>query len=180
MNIGRWAIVIIGCLLFFGIGYKSGEFVEAGGIAPGSVGDPLAAKSYVDKAVTEKLTQLQSQSQNLESKVTELQQTVVKLQEGLKNAEVVANGETFPTDDQLPPKNTGDKTTITSQKPTGQIATVTAPSANVRSGAGKDFPIVTGLLKGKSVPVLAVQNDWVNVELGNVKGWVSKDLVEIK
>jgi uncharacterized protein YgiM (DUF1202 family) len=48
---------------------------------------------------------------------------------------------------------------------------------NVRSGPGVDYPVVTTLAQGKTVPVLDVDPDtgWLQVQLpdGEQVGWVS-------
>ena len=175
MNVGRWAIVIIGCMLFFGIGFKAGEFVEAGGITPGSVGDPLAAKSYVDKAVGEKITELQAQAESLAAKVKDLQDTVDKLQSKVGVQTNVSGSE--PAPQSAPTKSV--ENTEENVSPTGQTAYVKA-SANVRKGPGTNYEIVSGLSNGKSVPVLKIEGDWVYVDLGDKKGWINRNLVEIK
>lgn len=183
MNVGRWAIVIIGCLLFFGIGFKAGEYVEAGGLMPGSSGDPLAAKSYVDKAVTEKLVQLQSQAEDLDAKVVALQQTVNKLEGKIGTTATVQDNAPVVNTEPEPVQETQPQTPQPVQpdvKPTGKNAKIITSSANVRKGPGTNYEIVAGLLLGTSVPVLKIEDKWIYVDLGNTKGWINQNLVEIK
>ena len=194
MNVSRWAVVIIGCLLFFGVGFIAGGFVEAGALSPGSVGDPLAAKSYVEKVVSEKISKLQKQADTLQATVTNLQQSVEKLKTQAKISTVTSINSPAPeavkvssVEVKTPIKQEEIKPVTTNEEvsadtiPTGKLATIMGASVNVRQGPGANYPKVSGLLKGKTVAVLIIQNGWVYVDLGaNVKGWVSKDLVEIK
>jgi hypothetical protein len=194
VNVSRWAVVIIGCLLFFGVGFVAGGFVEAGALSPGSAGDPLAAKSYVEKAVGEKTSKLQAQVDALQARILNLQKTVEKLKTEINPGTVAGVNppalevEKQPSVEVKKPIVEEEVAPITSNEeitsdaiPTGKSATVIAASVNVRKGPGATYPKVSGLLKGKSVSVLIIQNGWVYVDLGaNVKGWVSKDLVEIK
>lgn len=181
MNVSRWAVVIIGCLLFFGVGFIAGGYVEAGALGPGSAGDPLAAKSYVEKAVTAKISKLQTQADALQTKITNLQQTVDKIQtEVSSNQGSKAN--TLEVSQQTPAQTKLEQVKAVSVTiATGKVATVTASSVNVRKGPGADTVKVSGLLKGQTVKVLKIETGWVNVDLGaGVTGWISKDLVEIK
>jgi hypothetical protein len=54
------------------------------------------------------------------------------------------------------------------------IVTVIGTFANIRSGAGNEFPIITTVKKGDKLILLGESGDWFNVRLGNgQEGWVN-------
>ncbi|MDD4548902.1 MAG: N-acetylmuramoyl-L-alanine amidase [Syntrophomonadaceae bacterium] len=51
---------------------------------------------------------------------------------------------------------------------------------NVRSGPGTNFDIAGTIYQDTEVTILASQNGWSKVQLGNLTGWVSTSLINIK
>lgn len=50
---------------------------------------------------------------------------------------------------------------------------------NVREGPSTDFDRVTQVHKDSKYPIIQIQNEWIEIELDNGSGWVTKDYVEI-
>jgi hypothetical protein len=61
------------------------------------------------------------------------------------------------------------------------IVTVTWTSANIRSGAGNEFPLVTIVKKGDRLTVIGEHGEWFNVRLEDGKeGWINSGVVKQK
>lgn len=56
---------------------------------------------------------------------------------------------------------------------------VTASSLNVRSGPGTSHSIVGSLRSGDTVSILNQQNEWINIQRGNLSGWVHSDFISL-
>ena len=57
--------------------------------------------------------------------------------------------------------------------------TVIWTSANIRSGAGDDYPVVTTVKQGDKLTVIGESRDWFNVRLENgQEGWISNRVVK--
>jgi hypothetical protein len=62
---------------------------------------------------------------------------------------------------------------------TPNIVIVTGTFANIRSGAGDEFPIVTAVRKGDKLILLGESGEWFNVRLGNrQEGWINSRFVK--
>lgn len=87
--------------------------------------------------------------------------------------------------DQIPkPRITKPEEPITltpvtpSSGPTS-IVTVTWTSANIRSGAGNEFPLVTTVKQGDRLTVIGEHGEWFNVRLEDGKeGWIKSRVVK--
>ena len=59
------------------------------------------------------------------------------------------------------------------------FVTVTGTSANIRSGAGNEFPAITIVKQGDKLILLGEHGEWFNVRLENgQEGWISKRFVK--
>lgn len=83
----------------------------------------------------------------------------------------------------------GDPKAIPSEKPIKSIPatsssdkyriTVTGTFANIRSGAGNEFPIITTAKKGERLILLGEYGEWFNVRLENgQEGWIDNRFAE--
>ncbi len=61
----------------------------------------------------------------------------------------------------------------------GNVAMVTVDLLYVRSGPGKEYPIVTSLVLGDLARVKRDQRGWLNVELEEHNGWISSSYVKL-
>lgn len=60
-----------------------------------------------------------------------------------------------------------------------KFVTVTGTSANIRSGAGNESPIVTTTKQGDKLILLGEYNEWFNVRLENgQEGWINRMFVK--
>jgi uncharacterized protein YgiM (DUF1202 family) len=67
----------------------------------------------------------------------------------------------------------------TTPSPRMNIVVVTGTFANVRSGAGNEFPIVTTVKEGDKLVLLGESGEWFNVRLENGQGgWINSRFVK--
>jgi hypothetical protein len=64
--------------------------------------------------------------------------------------------------------------------PSKNIVTVTWTSADIRSGAGSEFPVVTNVKQGDKLLLLGEDGEWFKVQLedGSQEGWISGGVVK--
>jgi hypothetical protein len=78
-----------------------------------------------------------------------------------------------------PPEKSITSTPATPSLSTRNIVTVTWTFANIRSGAGNDYPVVSTVKQGDKLTVIGELGDWLNVRLGDGKeGWISNKVVK--
>lgn len=64
---------------------------------------------------------------------------------------------------------------------TTTVVIVTWTSANIRSGAGNEFPLVTTVKQGDKLTVIGESGEWFNVRLEDGKeGWIKSGVVKQK
>jgi len=62
---------------------------------------------------------------------------------------------------------------------TTTVVTVTWTSANIRSGAGNEFPVLTTVNKGDRLTIIGERGEWFNVRLEDGKeGWINSRVVK--
>ena len=64
--------------------------------------------------------------------------------------------------------------------PSKNIVTVTWTSADIRSGAGNEFPVVTNVRQGDKLILLEEGGEWLKVQLedGSQEGWISNGVIK--
>jgi uncharacterized protein YgiM (DUF1202 family) len=78
-----------------------------------------------------------------------------------------------------PPEKPTTLTPVTPPMGTEKIATVTWTFANIRSGAGNDYPVVTTVKQGDKLTVIGEFGEWFNVRLeSGQQGWISNGVVK--
>jgi hypothetical protein len=81
--------------------------------------------------------------------------------------------ESKPSDQTTKPQLTPPSSSTTN------IVTVIWTSANIRSGAGNEFPIVTTVKQGDRLTVIGEHREWFNVRLEDGKeGWINSGVVK--
>jgi hypothetical protein len=61
------------------------------------------------------------------------------------------------------------------------VVTVTWTSANIRSGAGNEFPVLKTVNKGDRLTIIGERREWLNVRLEDGKeGWINSRVVSQK
>jgi len=59
------------------------------------------------------------------------------------------------------------------------VVTVTWTSANIRSGAGNEFPVLATVNQGDTLTIIGERGDWFNVRLEDGKeGWINSRVVK--
>jgi uncharacterized protein YgiM (DUF1202 family) len=83
-----------------------------------------------------------------------------------------------PKPEAIPPEKLIKSTPITSPPGKNKIA-VTGTSANIRSGAGNEFSIITIVKQGDKLILLGEYGDWYHVRLENgQEGWINNRFVK--
>jgi hypothetical protein len=79
---------------------------------------------------------------------------------------------------QLPPSEKPPVTPMVTPSPKTNVVTVTGTSANIRSGAGNDFPIVNAVKQGDRLILIGEKGEWFNIRLENgQEGWIDRRFV---
>jgi hypothetical protein len=88
--------------------------------------------------------------------------------------------ESKPSDQTTKPQLTPpEKPTISPPVTSSTVVTVTWTSANIRSGAGNEFPVVTTVKKGDRLTVIGEDREWFNVRSEDGKeGWINSRVVK--
>jgi hypothetical protein len=88
----------------------------------------------------------------------------------------------LPTKPQVtPPEKPTTSTPVTPSMGTEKTVTVTVTwtFANIRSGAGDNYPVVTTVKQGDKLTVIGESGEWFNVRLENgQQGWTSSRVVK--
>jgi hypothetical protein len=78
-----------------------------------------------------------------------------------------------------PPAKPTTSTPVIPPMDTEKIVTVTWTSANIRSDAGDNYPVVTTVKQGDKLVVTGESGEWFNVQLeGGQQGWISNRVVK--
>lgn len=78
-----------------------------------------------------------------------------------------------------PPEKPIPVPTVTPSSIQATILTVTWTFANIRSGAGDNYPVVTTVKQGDKLVVIGESGEWFNVRLENgQQGWISNRVVK--
>jgi hypothetical protein len=86
----------------------------------------------------------------------------------------------LPTKPKVPPSEKPTTSTpVTPSMGAEKIVTVTWTFANIRSGAGNDYPVVATVKQGDKLVVIGESWEWFNVQLQDgKKGWISSRVVK--
>lgn len=181
------SLIIVG-ILSLAIGFFTGQAVNADAPAPGSEGDPLVSKSFMDVSLQSRVTEMQGTIDGLNNKIKELSEQVNTLSAKLN----------------LIPKTSDNNSNNNNQNNTGNNNTPAQPpkevvkqyayvlesnsysSVNVRSGPGTTYDIVDKAQKNEPMEILKKEQDkegklWYQVKLQNGKtAWVASWVVEVR
>jgi len=199
-------IIIGGAILSVAVGFIIGKTVVADSPTPGSSADPVVSKSYVDKALQDRVKELEAQvaeltvqSQALQNTINELQVKVNKTTTGKTTTTPSTGGTstTKPSTDTTPGTTnpstgttnpgTGTTTPSTGSSVVGKTAYVTGDgNVNLRQGPSTNDAIIAKVTKADALTILqtkvgADQKNWYQVSLQNgTIGWIAGWLVEVK
>lgn len=199
-------IIIIGAAVSLIAGFAMGKIVNADAPAPGSSNDPVVSKSYVDKAMQNRLQELEKQvadltvqSQALQTMINELQAKVNKIptsgrtsntkpstnsgSSSSNNSGSSSNANSGSDNAETNPGGTTPATKVDDSKLVGKTAYVREKNnyVNLRSGPSTDTAVVKKVYKGSPMGIQKVENGWLYVLLGDgTQGWVADFVVEVK
>ena len=110
---------------------------------------------------------------------TTLNTTVtVKKEDVLQSKPPAAESETISSEKPVTPQAPA-VTPSSTAAPATNIVTVTWTFANIRSGAGNDYSVVTTVKQGDKLTVIGELGEWFNVRLENgQEGWISNKVVK--
>jgi C-terminal processing protease CtpA/Prc len=86
----------------------------------------------------------------------------------------------LPTKPQvIPPEKPAISAPVVPSSGKANIVTVVWTFANIRSGAGNDYPVVITVKQGDKLTVIGEYSEWFNVRLeGGQQGWISNRVVK--
>jgi len=88
-------------------------------------------------------------------------------------------GVDIPPKSQLPVTDKKKVPALVTSSPSTDIIVVTGTSANIRAGAGNEFPIVATVNQGAKLTLLGEYGKWFNVRLENgQEGWINSRFVQ--
>jgi len=165
---------------------------------PGSDQDPIVSKSYVDAAINQLSSKIQSlldevgtlknQNTQMTTKLTSQEQTIKALQEELKAVKAGASG----TGSTGSTGSAGSGTSGTGGSTGASGGTATAPATlgtgiiksavvNLRAKPNTTSTIVGKLLQNNTVTLLSKTGNWYQVKTaGGKTGYVREDLLTVK
>lgn len=169
--------IVGGAVLSILVGFSLGKIVMAESPAPGSSSDPVVSKSYVDKAMEERMQELEKKVAELTVQAQALQTTINELQTKVNKGTTVkpSTGTTTPTTPTQPTNNT---TTVV-----GKTAYISPNNTyvNLRSGPAKTTDVIKKVYKSDAMVIQKVENDWYQVKLTDgTLGWIAGWLVVVQ
>lgn len=176
-------LIIIGAVISIIAGYVFGKTVNADAPNPGSSSDPVVSKSYVDKAMEERMVDLEKQVAELSVQSQALQTMINELQDKLNKS----GGKTTPTTPNKPTTPSNGESSGTNQPSSdeviGKSAYVKSTNnyVNLRSSPSTDSNTIKQVQKDEAMKIFEVRNQWYHVELPDkTVGWVAGWVVDVK
>lgn len=192
--------IIIGAIASVIVGFTLGKMVIADSPVPGSESDPVVSKSYVDKALQERITELEKNVAELTVQAQSLQSTINQLQAKIGNNSSTSATPVKPVTPSAPanptPSTPKPSTSTGTEKETpnsgtnqtgkdsviGKTAYINTQNyLNMRSAPTTQASVVQKLTKDDALIIQKEEDSWYHVKLkdGTV-GWVAGWLVTIK
>lgn len=173
-------LIIVGAILSIVIGYTVGKVADASAPEPGSSDDPLVAKSYVDKALQDRIT-------DLEKAVAELTVTAQALQSTVNELQAKINPSSGSSSTRQGSGSSSSSSGSTAPQPDasyiGKVAYVREANnyVNLRRGPSTSEEVIKQVQKGEPMGITEVRNSWFKVRLSDdTTGWVASWVVEVK
>lgn len=182
-RMARKRLYVIGAFLLVSV---IGTTVFASSSDPGSTGDPLVTKSYVDTIVNNKVSGLQSQLTAATTKINSLQTQLTAATTKVNSLQSqLGTANTKITALEARVKSLESKVGSTpTPTPTYKTGTVTVTSLNVRSGPGTSYRLVGSLKYGTSVTIISSKAvsgaTWHQIKSGSISGWVHGAYIRIR
>ena len=180
--------LIIGAVLSIIVGYFLGKAVMGDAPVPGSAEDPLVSKSYADKAILERVTDLEKTVAELTVQAQVLQNTVNEVQSKV-NTTSSSTPKPVTTPTPTPIKEEPEKKTEpdpveppqTSESLVGKTLYISTQNyANLRSAPTLEADVVLEVKPGAAMVVQKEENGWYNVKLDDgTVGWIFNSVVKL-
>lgn len=179
--------IIMGAILSVVVGFFLGRAVIADSPVPGSGDDPLVTKSYAEKALQERVTDLEKNVAELTVQAKALQNTINELQDKISTTSSSTKTPTPPK--PAPDSNKDDnKDKTTETKPPEKVEMIgktvginTQNYANLRSAPTLEASVLKQVTKDEDMLVQKEENGWYNVKLDDgTVGWISSTVVRVK
>lgn len=162
MNWKKYLLFAMAVVTGVGLGFFLESVVFAGGGEPGSVSDPLVARSYVDE-------QVQNYIEELEEEITALNTRASKLEKELADLQT-SSGITPVEQGGTEPGSEGGQQVVFIKEDNSYV--------NLRTGPGTNHEITGRALPGEPLVVLGQDGDWYQVRLtGGNTAWIAVWLV---
>ncbi|MGI6587840.1 MAG: SH3 domain-containing protein [Peptococcia bacterium] len=179
--------IIIGAILSIVVGFCLGKAaVVADSPAPGSSDDPIVSKSYADKAIQERVTDLEKTVAELSVQAKALQSTINELQDKIKNTSSSSSKPTTSPVTSQPTDNNKDKKDEPEETKQPEKTSVVGKTiyintqnyVNLRSAPTLEASVLKKVTKEEGMLVQKEEAGWYNVKLedGTV-GWVYSGVV---
>lgn len=170
-------IAVLTAALIFSLG-KFMAASAANNAAPGSSGDPLVTRSYVDQkdkalqqALEEKIRVLEEKNGALEKRLAELEQKVASLPAGPAGGAAGGGGSSAGS-------GGSSAGSVTPQK---VYVKAGCSRINVRSAPSLQASVLTKCTPSQVMTLLGTQGEWFNVRTPDGKaGWVHNSVAEVR
>lgn len=165
-------LLVIVAVAALAIGFVIGQVVQST-VSTGTDDDPLVTQSYVDKLIGERSAAMQTQIEELQADVTELQTLA-----GVEDTDSTSSTDTDNTDTNSD-DSSSDSEDDNSSSDTPTKVKVTSNNVNIRSSASTGADKVGTAASGDILTYLDQKEDssgnvWYKVELSDgTKGWVA-------
>jgi seryl-tRNA synthetase len=173
--------VVIGAVISIAAGFIIGKSLMAGSPTPGSSSDPVVSKSYVDKSLREKVTDLEKKVAELTVQAKALQNTINELQAKVSNKPYSGTTSTSTNNDSDSTTDTEEPPQTTQSSVIGKTAYSSVSSLYLRNAPTTQADIVKKLSKSDAVVIQKVEGSWYYVKLNDgTMGWVASNYIKVK
>ena len=187
-------IIVFGVIVSIGVGFWVGSKLNGSTPSPGSVFDPLVTQSYADKAVNDKVKELEDRLGELELITQVLENEVMALQEKAGIPAMTARptttqpATTSASGGTTNPSGAASSTTpsVSQAVPTdviGQSASISSGNTvvNLRQSPSTSSTILKKLGPSDVFTIVKVDKDWYQIQMSDgTTGWVAGWLVTAK
>ncbi len=162
-------LLVVVAVAALAIGFVIGQVMQST-VSTGTKDDPLVSQSYVDKLIGERSAAMQTEIEELQADVSELQTLA-----GIEDTDTTADTDTSTDSSDT---NSSDDDNSTSSDTPSKVK-VTSNNVNVRSSASTEADKVGNAASGDILTYLDKKEDssgnvWYKVQLSDgTKGWVA-------
>lgn len=160
IGLKKYFINTVVILIVFFIGLTVGNVVLAGSNSePGTDYDPLVAQSYVHQEVETRVDNLNKKISKLQNQISDLQAAVKLLEKQTNNSHINAND---------------------NEQEVMMGFVSTQAGVNLRTGPGTGYEKVAVLPYNTELKIIAQVSGWYQITVEKKSGWVSKEFITLK